>query len=902
MAGLEDLIKFETSAPAWSSVAGRRDSSIVIPTVWGVSPSWLPGLTSAVVVPPATTSFPYRLISNVSSYVSNPDGFQYFIGISGTHESEVVYNPVSDALELNSIAVGFHNIISLSISLGGRATPILSSTIDIQFTPAQVAWNASTPSAISVTRTPPFPKSILTNIISAYLYDPLGVSTVSVEGALPNIHYDSGNGGQILVDADPGVDGVLNVDLVATVPDTVTVATMQITSSVGGSLLPFTFGQAFKAGDVPAGQYLTSTIPGFQTDVRNKWPDGSVKFAVISGRQTLTANVASTVPLQKTATPPSGTNVSEPTAVSYGAGQANAIVLTIAGHAAPYTPAAARTAGITPWNKATPRKVREILGPVMSEFHYYVPTTDNYLSIWWYVRAYADGRLEVETVVENSWIALTGAVKVYTPTLVVGSNTYAPGSLTQYHHTRWSRVDWIGGNPSITPRHDVAYLRSTKLIPNYGYNNPTAAAADGSIPLNPPFPTQINPTPFALGSWSPDMGAYGGAAPIGPLPRWEAVYFGSAPANAYVATISNQRGSGRWSMHMRDDLTGRPALYESFPNMSFDQGWGSPDLDGQSTGGSYGTYDIAHLPSQGYGPYLLEGRWSFIESLQMSAIFCLMSSNPSNRTLNGSTGLLAIQSPLTTRGVAWAIRTMAQAATITPVYLNNVAVSGADIMQPQLRKSIDDTATYNYGKYVTGTIPGGPANTIGFIGDYDGDTGHGDTNIWTRIWMQDYQAIALAMASDLGIEGLTAGAALNAVRDHAYTRIVGRFGNDGTWNFRRAAQYQAPIKNAGGTLLTIAQAYAALVAATGMGPLSANSGEALTTGGNTILVNDDSSEFAGNGYWAIVLAALVYAKDHGKAGADAAYALLQASWAAHPTQEPHAMGMDDQPEFGLVPR
>ena len=61
-----------------------------------------------------------------------------------------------------------------------------------------------------------------------------------------------------------------------------------------------------------------------------------------------------------------------------------------------------------PWSTAIGGRVRSIPGCVMSEFHYYQPTSDPNLSLWWYVRAYTNGSggigaLEIEVEVENGW-------------------------------------------------------------------------------------------------------------------------------------------------------------------------------------------------------------------------------------------------------------------------------------------------------------------------------------------------------------------------------------------------------------------------------------------------------------------------------------------------------------------
>jgi hypothetical protein len=65
----------------------------------------------------------------------------------------------------------------------------------------------------------------------------------------------------------------------------------------------------------------------------------------------------------------------------------------------------------------------------MSEFHYYVPTSDDHVSLWFYVRRFADGATEVETVVENGWLFAPGpGRKDYAVDLVISGRTRFSGS------------------------------------------------------------------------------------------------------------------------------------------------------------------------------------------------------------------------------------------------------------------------------------------------------------------------------------------------------------------------------------------------------------------------------------------------------------------------------------------
>jgi hypothetical protein len=177
------------------------------------------------------------------------------------------------------------------------------------------------------------------------------------------------------------------------------------------SLLPtgthgWTFGQPFSRGAVaPAALHAVSGASAFQADVRNLWDDGSVKFAVLSGVSTFRDGTTEIV-LGESGIRTTGANVAEPAAAWLAA---NAVATLTGDGEGTYSPAAARSKGRIGWDRKTPHKVREILGPVMSEFHYYSPTSDDHVAIWWYIRAYSTGAVEVETVVENGWLNVAGA-------------------------------------------------------------------------------------------------------------------------------------------------------------------------------------------------------------------------------------------------------------------------------------------------------------------------------------------------------------------------------------------------------------------------------------------------------------------------------------------------------------
>jgi hypothetical protein len=663
---------------------------------------------------------------------------------------------------------------------------------------------------------------------------------------------------------------------------------LTLTSAAASGTYGWSVGHAFRQGDLPSGSYVSAGGAALQTDVRNSWPDGSVKFAVLSGVTAFSSGVAKVLALAGTTTAPSGAPVAEPTSLNVAVTFSGAVTGT-------YTLQSCLGIDRSTWNKSGGGRVRRILGPVMSEFHYYCPTSDAHVTVWFYVRQYSNGTTEVETVVENGWfnVAAPGE-RDYSVTVSVGGATTYSGSVTHYSHARWSRVDWVGPNPQITPHHDPAYMRASKVVPNYAFLSPTATAFSGISA------TSINPAPLALGDWNAAMGDTGDVRPIGLLPHWECLYCISADPRAYVATIGNNRGSGRWPIHYRDETTGRVPLYTSYPNTTLTSGWGTQPPT--PSGGSVGNWDIPHHPSNGYLAYLIEGRWTQLESLQFSAFQAIIESNPVTR--RGGGVLSCDNAPLTTRGTAWAWRTMGQAAAISPETLSGAAPPASDLaVGDAYRKSIDDTASYNRQQYVDGSINGGAfKNTIGWLGQYDRYSDGTPDIWWGGGWMVQFQIAALAHISDLGIAKINQGN-LTAVRDHAYDGIVRMCGTDSTWNYRHAVTYDMPyLKSSSGTsnpvFMTTPEAYANYTAIFSLTALSANRGDTLKDHSSNNDMNPGGTSNDADGYWAPVIANLSTAMEHGKAGAAAAFALVSGA----SNYDPVGHGINDKPKWGIRSR
>ena len=233
----------------------------------------------------------------------------------------------------------------------------------------------------------------------------------------------------------------------------------------------------------------------------------------------------------------------------------------------------------------------------------------------------------------------------------------------------------------------------------------------------------------------------------------------------------------------------------------------------------------------------------------------------------------------TTRGAAWALRTLAQAATVTP---------DEDPLRSQFVASVDANINYYHAKYVAQ-----PNNPLGLVQPYsDYAPGNG---VWTSaIWMDDFFTAAYGMLKDLQVSGSAAVPKLDAFLAWKYRSIVGRLGGQGTdaIAYPQGAQYTVP--------------YAPSETAdwrTGTGPWYGGWGDVARAAGLPTTAAPGAPTASGypgepTRYWGNLMPALCYAVDHNAAGAAEAWARLNAAsnWGTL------VNGFNNFPVWGVKPR
>ncbi len=656
----------------------------------------------------------------------------------------------------------------------------------------------------------------------------------------------------------------------------------ELTSSVAGTNLPFTVGQAFRQGDVPSGSGVVGNLSTLQVVAKNVWPDGSLKFAIVSGRATLVANVPSLISLN-VGNPGTNTDL---TTTNLRATNVTASI-------------SAGTFGSATWSGADfdAPFISWVSGPQMSSWIYRKPIgSDPHLVGWLEVRLYAGGAVEVLPWVENGYLLVANPTdKNATYIFTLGGAQRFSQSIDLLNHQRMVLASastlshWLGSDPQIVPQHDVAYLQATRLVPTY------AGATSSSSSLWSRVSQSYSP--LAQADYPTSMGATGYHGSIGPLPEWDVAFLTSqADPRAYRGVIVNAYSAGRYGIHFRDETTNRPPRFSSYPNLVLGGNTGVTDI-GASQAGSYTpaatgatppTWKTSHHPSVGYMAYLLTGRFYFMEETEFSATIGFLKNNDGGpyASRQGSKGILRSDAGAnTTRGAAWSLRTLIQAATTTP---------DSDPLHAQYVTSFEENVNFYHGLFIA-TANNNPQGVCAPYSDYTTSPPY-----MHSIWMEDFLTFAFGYGKDLVALSSTGASKLNAFLAWKFQSVVGRFGGGGSSEFcyRDAAQYTMAVSPVDGTNFDGTDPASSWYATWG-DIYVATLGHAndCNAGGN-LRGTSGADPVSFDGYWGNLRPALSYAVDQGAAGAAAAYARLTGA----SNYATGAATLNDLPVWGVRPR
>jgi hypothetical protein len=505
--------------------------------------------------------------------------------------------------------------------------------------------------------------------------------------------------------------------------------------------LPVSFGQVFAPGDLKRGEGLLGrladgrTVP-LQLDVKATHVDGSVRHAVVSAAVPVAAGKPQTLVLVK-----------DKAGARPAAGPGPAALLEEG-----FTASVSATIDGQVYSASADRLLRQkpsvwLDGPLVTEWLVSAPLKNAKgvdhprLSAHFAVRWYRTlGKARVDVTLENTWAWQPTPQNIaYDARLLVGGKVvFAKPGLTHLNQARWRKVFWWGEVPDIHIRHDSAYLIATRALPNY--DRSVRVSAKALADLEASFSGEKT-EPMGIGLALAYMPTTGARNDIGLLPAWAAAYLLSMDPRAKMATLGTADLAGSWSMHYRDQRTGRPISLIDYPYMGL---LGSAaDTTNPKSGKSellpacardacktpY-VHDVAHQASFAYLPYLVTGDFYYLEELEFWAMYDVFSNfTPYRENIKG------LLKSGQVRGQAWGLRTLGEAAYIVP---------DADPLKDDFRRILDSNLAWYNANYTDNP----DADKLGFLSHGSALGYKNKTGI--APWQDDFFTASVGHVADLG--------------------------------------------------------------------------------------------------------------------------------------------------------
>ena len=511
------------------------------------------------------------------------------------------------------------------------------------------------------------------------------------------------------------------------------IATRETVATVGLTAGWATFGQAL-APDAAFESLQIGSLPT-QTDVKTRWADGSIRFAV------LTAEVSA-----------AGSYTLTPAANSTGHVLLDPVPIEVRF-------ATDESSAIAAMPSATQPDSLWLDGALVTEGRWSVIPTDNNgqalsgLRVLFDQRTYRDGTQRLEATVENADDTADNqlrnlAVQIWADAdrnglldeLLFDRNALAMGSGTRFIQ----RFDFGLTASAVTP--DLEPVFRSGALPRYAaaVSDVIDSAFDAAGQLRPEFDL------LGPGDLNPYMGSPGGRPEIAPYTDWTARYLvHRRPEQAdYLLRLGDLTGS--WPIHLREASDGRLVSLAERPNFWFDAR-GEDHMRSANWGGSPLNPDNAHVPGGlALVPYLLTGDRFYADELAFWANYAVISTWPGNSPTDDASraggnaaagagrGILATNQ---VRGFAWGLRNISDAAAYLP---------DSDPMRQQFQRIVRENLNWldDWTKRHTGPLKMAWLPGYGTEVDNNGQR-------FAQLWMYDYLAWSIQHAQQLGFTGGT---------------------------------------------------------------------------------------------------------------------------------------------------
>jgi hypothetical protein len=442
---------------------------------------------------------------------------------------------------------------------------------------------------------------------------------------------------------------------------------------------PITFGMVFPRGRMP--RSVKDRDRPTQVDIKRRWPDGSVKHAVLTVYMPEMAARGKTL-LRLVAHEPRGKKGERPPPPKLPAGLGDVIVK-FAIHKGPQLSASMRQAikagALRTW----------LAGSRVTEQHYKIAPADEQgkadpdLVVRFRVRHYpAAGGARVTVIVENCNWKSPGNIPYDVKVSVAGRETFAlkqvgrwterrnkrlKGYIGHPRGARWVKRFWLGRKLDDVYLHrSLRYLNTTGLLPRYDFNVKISDAAVAKTYGR----WQSVPRQVLQNGWlTPYFPTTGGRGEIGPLPSWTVAYLLRPEARTRDWTLGHADLTAGCPVHLRDEKTDWVIKVDDYPEYSYNPRGSRLKIKLRDTAKtpwvlparSHWRVDTAHQGSFAYVPYLFTGDYFYLEEMHFWANHNMISMNYAYR--GKDKGLLHSHQ---IRGVAWALRNLVHAAALSP--------------------------------------------------------------------------------------------------------------------------------------------------------------------------------------------------------------------------------------------
>lgn len=368
-----------------------------------------------------------------------------------------------------------------------------------------------------------------------------------------------------------------------------------------------TFGQVFLAGDLAPSAGLVAKIGSesvpVQMDVKTTYPDGTVRFAIITVRAPpIAGNTTMRAMLAVGGLPRSPMNLAAALAKYR-------VLVTFRGGVSTTIDVSQRLAdalgngAATYWLRGADAAQARVDVPVHGSLHAIFDIT-----------AYADGTFLTEANFANDYaMQNTGGTLTYNVTIAQNrARSFVSDNLIHHQYQQWYKRVSTKKLSKLNVQHDVDYIMKTNVLQNYDTRTGIESAAL----------TLVSYAPLGGAGINKYMPATGDRGDIGPITLANAQWLLSQDATAAKYAVAQATAAASIPWHFFDRTAGDFLSLDDYPTLWADPR-GRPTLTQPIAEPSW-TLDTAHQPNLSFVPYLLTGRRFHLDQINAQATFGLL--------------------------------------------------------------------------------------------------------------------------------------------------------------------------------------------------------------------------------------------------------------------------------------